>query len=329
MDYTREPIVETVLTPKEGCKLVVRNSKGAGTEEFFVDALEVVSFGNSFFFRSLERPKSFLLPVTDYEVLEVREPRMAFKHSGVGGSIKIGGGRESKGSKSEASKDESDDSAPVPVEPKKRERRRSYRRRRGQEDKAVEEGRETPEDKAEEPAEAKPAKPAKESRRGSKKGAGEKKAAAEAEGAPVEAPSLMVAPPPKLISESISQYKESGLYADAFFEEGEEGAAAEPAEKPKKRGRRSKEAGESPERFRGQEQSRGNEAEPDTAAGNGVPADTKDVGQIDPLPEGIEEKEAEKPADNPEAGELEIAPPKKERMSFADIVEELSDKGSS
>ena len=59
VDFTREPIVETVITPKEGCKLVVRSSKSSGQEEYFVDAVEVVSFGTSFFFRSLERPKSF------------------------------------------------------------------------------------------------------------------------------------------------------------------------------------------------------------------------------------------------------------------------------
>lgn len=95
MDFTREPIIETVITPKEGCKLVVRSSKNGGQEEYFVDAVEVVSFGNASFFRSLERPKCFLVPVTDYEVLEVREARMILKHVGVDrSSIKIGGGRD-------------------------------------------------------------------------------------------------------------------------------------------------------------------------------------------------------------------------------------------
>jgi hypothetical protein len=79
VDFTREPIIETVVTPREGYRLVVRSSKGAGSEEHFVDALEVVSFGSSVFFRSLERPKPFIVPVADYEVLEVREPRMVLK----------------------------------------------------------------------------------------------------------------------------------------------------------------------------------------------------------------------------------------------------------
>ena len=81
VNFTREPIKETVITPKDGCKLVVRNSKGVGQEDYFVDALEVVSFGSALFFRSLERPKAFLLPVSEYEVLEVKETRMVLKNA--------------------------------------------------------------------------------------------------------------------------------------------------------------------------------------------------------------------------------------------------------
>jgi hypothetical protein len=95
VDFTREPIIETVITPREGCKLAVRSSKTSSQEEYFVDAVEIVSFGTALFYRSLERPKNFLVPVSDYEVLEVREARMVLKH--VGGdrsAIKIGGGRE-------------------------------------------------------------------------------------------------------------------------------------------------------------------------------------------------------------------------------------------
>ena len=94
MNFTREPIIETVITPREGCKLVVRSSKGVNQEDYFVDAVEVVSFGHSFFFRSLERPKSFLVPVSDYELLELKETRMVLKNAAPERSIKIGGGRE-------------------------------------------------------------------------------------------------------------------------------------------------------------------------------------------------------------------------------------------
>ncbi|MBX9744672.1 MAG: hypothetical protein K2X08_05615, partial [Chlamydiales bacterium] len=81
MNFTREPIIETVITPRDGCKLVIRSSKGNGQEDYFVDAVEVVSFGHSFFFRSLERPKSFLVPMSDYEVLELKETRMVLKNA--------------------------------------------------------------------------------------------------------------------------------------------------------------------------------------------------------------------------------------------------------
>lgn len=94
MNFTREPIIETVITPREGCKLVVRNSKGVSQEDYLVDAIEVVSFGQSLFFRSIEKPKSFLVPVSDYEVFESKEPRLALKSGGSERSIKIGGGRE-------------------------------------------------------------------------------------------------------------------------------------------------------------------------------------------------------------------------------------------
>jgi hypothetical protein len=73
----------------------VRNTKGEKAEEYYVDAVEVVSFGRAFFFRSLEKPKAFLVPTGDYEVLEVREARIALKNVSHERSIKIGGGRES------------------------------------------------------------------------------------------------------------------------------------------------------------------------------------------------------------------------------------------
>lgn len=94
MNFTREPIIETIISPKEGYKLLVRNSKGENFEEYYVDAVEVVSFGRAFFFRSMERPKAFLVPVSDYEILEVKEARVALKNVSHEKSIKIGGGRE-------------------------------------------------------------------------------------------------------------------------------------------------------------------------------------------------------------------------------------------
>ena len=100
VNYTREPLVESVITPKEGCKLVVRCSSGVGQEDYFVDAVEVVSFGQALFFRSTERPKSFLVPVSHYEIIEVKETRMVLKSASLEKSIKISHKREGHDKKS-------------------------------------------------------------------------------------------------------------------------------------------------------------------------------------------------------------------------------------
>ena len=143
MNYTREPLIETVITPKEGYKLIIRNSKGSGHEEYAVDAIEVVSFGNSFFFRSLERPKSFLVPVSDYEVIETKETRVVLKNASFERAIKIGGGREPSPKKEKPAEE------PAAVEQKlekKRERRR-HRRRRSTTDIREEESKQPVEEK--------------------------------------------------------------------------------------------------------------------------------------------------------------------------------------
>ncbi len=248
MDFTREPIIETVITPKEGCKLVVRSSKSSGQEEYFVDAVEVVSFGNSFFFRSLERPKAFLVPVSDYEILEVREARMVLKNVGIDRSIKIGGGKEGtlKTTKEGApektgSVSEPSEEGGTPVEgeigkepreagrlDKKRDRRTRYRRRRG--------GREEVLPKEETP--------------GSENLQEQEKVdlpfpVEESAGEVLSAQTLLssiLPPPPTLISETIARYKDNAMFKGAFFlkdeskegeeKEGEQGKEDEGIEVP-------------------------------------------------------------------------------------------------
>jgi hypothetical protein len=108
MYFTREPLIETVITPREGYKLVVKSTRIHENDEYFVDALEVVSFGQALFFRSMERPKCFLVPVSDYEVMEVRETRLILKASPLEKGVKIGGGREAQ---IKSSKDDKEDRA--------------------------------------------------------------------------------------------------------------------------------------------------------------------------------------------------------------------------
>lgn len=195
MDFTREPIIETVITPREGCKLVVRSSKGPGQEEFFVDALEVVSFGNTFFFRSLERPKSFIVPTSDYEVLEVREARMVLKNVGTERTIKIAGGREPShrekeqppkaAASTEEAKPSDKDTSKLD---KKRDRRRNARKRRGRRDEAAADSEQDEQTDA-----------------STAQGGEDEKPEDQHVGSSIV--STLLPPPPTLISESLQRYK--------------------------------------------------------------------------------------------------------------------------
>lgn len=182
MNFTREPIIETIITPKEGHKLIIRNSKGSGEEEYIVDAIEVVSFGHSFFFRSLERTKSFLVPVSDYEVVETKETRVVLKNATFERAIKIGGGKEKP--KEKAAEVEEPEPAEVEQRLEKKRERRRHRRRRGS--------------TAEEKTEEKKAKPEKEKA---------EKSSEEEMQAAVPVISRLIPPPPTLIADKISKEK--------------------------------------------------------------------------------------------------------------------------
>ena len=146
MDFTREPIIETVITPREGYRLVVRSSKNMAQEEHFVEALEVVSFGSALFFRCRERPKPFIVPVSDYEILEVREAKMMLKTpsfektvTAPRESVQKQRQEQKQEAKAEAhtegEKKEAETPADVTAEARserRRDRRRSFRRKRGQ-----------------------------------------------------------------------------------------------------------------------------------------------------------------------------------------------------
>lgn len=221
MDFTREPIVQTVITPKEGCKIVVRSSKNSGQEEYFVDAVEVVSFGSAIFFRSVERPKSFLVPASDYEVLEVREARMVLKNVGVDRAIKIGGGRDAtvRGGRDhsydkpelvpDVEAEGLSEAPKVEVKPegrvdKKRDRRRNSRRRRGRDDVTSKEGEEEG-DAPEGSERIELPKPITSELSGS-------------ESLPLISVLTSLLPPPAtLISETIARYRDNASFKSVFF----------------------------------------------------------------------------------------------------------------
>jgi len=217
VDFTREPIIETIVTPKEGYKLAIRSSKTTEQEEYLVEAVEIVSFGEAFFFRSLEKPKAFLVPVSDYEVVEVREARMALKSATIERNVKIAGGKESKESPSKSTKEtnkEEEEEFETPAVPgdlsspieevkgeikgdKKREKRRHSRRRRREDEKeekenASPETTKTPREQAKQPS------------------------TPDLLPSP-SALSSLLQPPPTLISETIGRYRQSEVFKGAFF----------------------------------------------------------------------------------------------------------------
>ncbi len=193
MNFTREPIIETIITPRDGGRLVIRSSKHDSQEEFAVEAVEIVSFGQALFFRSLEKPRPFLVPVSDYEVVEVKESRVVLKSVPFERTIKIGGGREGSLRK-ESPEDAEEQVLPVALEEEvseetgqpsdKRRDRRRHRRRRALEEK--DDMKQRIEEPKKETKPDTPSAPMKES-----------------------APLNLIPPPPTLISkESIHRYKE-------------------------------------------------------------------------------------------------------------------------
>ena len=136
MNFTREPIVETIISAKEGYKLSIKNSKHQAQEEYLVDAVEVVSFSGALFYRSSEKPKPFFLPIHDYEVMEVREARLTIKSPVVEKSIKIGGGKKEEPvvalpvEASEGSEQEAQVQQGAQQEPVRRDRRNHRRNRK-------------------------------------------------------------------------------------------------------------------------------------------------------------------------------------------------------
>lgn len=247
MDFTREPMIETVITPREGFKLVVRSSKGVGQEEYFVDSIEVVNFGQALFFRSMEKPKSFLVPTSDYEILEVREARMILKNVGVDRSIKIAGGREGnlRGNREpipERSEPEiavaekvmeRSEAVPAASEEgartdKKRDRRTRHRRRRGRDEK---------EDGPKEGADLVGSAEGERKEDTSQSTQLVNSSSPEVVGSSSSVIASLLPPPSTLISETIARYKDNALFKGAFYSREEVETVKESSEESDREGK--------------------------------------------------------------------------------------------
>lgn len=94
MYFTRDPVIETVITSREGYKLSVRNTKHLSQDPFIVEAVEVIRLGNTSFFRNCDHSKPFVVPAGDYEIMEVRDAKINLKAVGLDRGVKIAGGRD-------------------------------------------------------------------------------------------------------------------------------------------------------------------------------------------------------------------------------------------
>ncbi len=215
MHFTREPIIETVITPREGCKITLRNSKNNSQEEYSVEAVEVVSFGTALFYRSTEKPKAFLLPVSDYEIIETKETRVILKSISLEKSIKIGGGREAplRPPKEAAEREEEEAPRAEAGEGRVDKRRDRRRRRRRSSDERQEMKEWTEKTKEEQPQELASVTAA------AFEGGG---ALSEETAPPVSSPMLtaLIPPPSTLISETIARYKDASYAEGALLSKG-------------------------------------------------------------------------------------------------------------
>lgn len=131
MIFTREPLVETIITAREGASLIVKNTKQDG-EEYSVDAVEVVSLGQCFFFRSLEKPKAFLVPVSDYTVVEVKQTKVVLKSTLLEKSVRISPTKEV-----ERAFSSSEEAGDLEKNPEKKKERRRHRKNRSVEEESI------------------------------------------------------------------------------------------------------------------------------------------------------------------------------------------------
>jgi len=200
VDFTREPIIETIITPREGHRLVVRNTKSSGQEEFIVDALEVITFGKASFFRNRERPKSFVVPVSDYEIVEVRDPRVGLKVASFESTLKSTSVRpKPKEEKPEVEAEEK-------VVEKKR--KKNNRRKKKEESKPKAEEQAELVQKVEEQVESVQEEESKSAEEGRSSG-------------------QLLPPPPLLIKDEIERLRQSEQYKGAFYIQEQEEEATE------------------------------------------------------------------------------------------------------
>lgn len=80
MDFTRIPLLETILTAREGYVLHLHNC-WREEEHYTAAALQLVTIGGVLFYRAAEDPCLFLLPANAYRVTESKQPSLGLVYS--------------------------------------------------------------------------------------------------------------------------------------------------------------------------------------------------------------------------------------------------------
>jgi hypothetical protein len=207
--FTREPIIESILSARDGYKLVLKSSKTNSSAEISAEVVEIVSFAGSVFYRSQDRSKNFLLPAADYEINEVKDARLVLKNISLEKSNKLSNPQKEQvvsDSESEAQEDLSHEmsedqdqaqqtqSAPQAQSNSRLERRRERRRnrrRRHSEERSQEDKKDLSAELSQEQTDIASGEENQESI------------------APMPVPTLNLIPPPTtLISQTLARYKE-------------------------------------------------------------------------------------------------------------------------
>ena len=77
MHFTRDPIVETVLTARDGYKFNLTHMSNG--KEYSTTVVQIVSIGNVVCYCSVDQVDSFLLPLAEYQLVEVKEAKLPLK----------------------------------------------------------------------------------------------------------------------------------------------------------------------------------------------------------------------------------------------------------
>lgn len=133
-------MIESVVAAKEGYHLVLHTTKANRSGELTCEAVEIVTFGNTTFFRSQEKSKPFLVPSSDYEITEAKDQRGSLKLVPQERASKASGGKDAgpKEAVKEVAAAKERPARPAKAEPSSgdsaesaADRKRRRRRRRG------------------------------------------------------------------------------------------------------------------------------------------------------------------------------------------------------